>query len=38
MAHLKRKAGLAPDFWHDNVMLARYQVTKWKEPEAAWAT
>ena len=38
MAHLKRKAGLGPEFWHDKVKLARYQVTKWKEPEAAWST
>lgn len=37
MAQLKRKAGLTPDFWHDNLILARYQVTKWKEPEPAWA-
>ena len=32
MAHLKRKAGLAPDFWEDGVKLARYTVNKWKEP------
>ena len=32
MAHLKRKAGLAPDFWADGVKLARYTVNKWKEP------
>ena len=37
LAQLKRKAGLGPDFWHESVMLARYQVTKWKEPEGAWA-
>jgi hypothetical protein len=33
MAQLKRKAGLAPDFWDANVMLARYRVDKWKEAE-----
>ena len=32
MAHLKRKAGLAPDFWAAGVKLARYTVTKWQEP------
>jgi AmmeMemoRadiSam system protein A len=32
MAHLKRKAGLAPNFWAANVKLARYTVSKWKEP------
>jgi AmmeMemoRadiSam system protein A len=37
MAQLKRKAGLPADFWHPNVMLARYQVTKWKEAERATA-
>jgi AmmeMemoRadiSam system protein A len=37
MAQLKRKAGLPADFWHPNVMLARYQVTKWKEAEKATA-
>ncbi|HWS12160.1 MAG TPA: AmmeMemoRadiSam system protein A [Rhodocyclaceae bacterium] len=37
MAQLKRKAGLPADFWHPNVMLARYQVTKWKEAEKAAA-
>ena len=31
MAHLKRKAGLAPDFWAAGVKLARYTVIKWKE-------
>lgn len=37
MAQLKRKAGLPADFWHPNVMLARYGVTKWKELEKAAA-
>lgn len=37
LAQLKRKAGLAPDFWNDAVMLARYQVTKWKETQTQWA-
>ncbi len=31
MAHLKRKAGLAPDFWDDAVQLQRYTVDKWAE-------
>ncbi len=31
MANLKRKAGLAADFWADNVRLSRYQVEKFKE-------
>jgi len=34
MAHLKRKAGLPADFWGPDVMLARYQVRKFKESEA----
>ncbi|GAB4166448.1 MAG: hypothetical protein OHK0026_17040 [Rhodocyclaceae bacterium] len=32
LAHLKRKAGLPADFWSDGIRLARYRVTKWKEP------
>ncbi len=31
MAHLKHKAGLHPEFWHDDVELYRYTVTKFKE-------
>ena len=31
MAHLKNKAGLASDFWADEIKLYRYSVTKWKE-------
>lgn len=31
MAHLKRKAGLHPDFWHDQVKLSRFTVSKWNE-------
>ena len=31
LAHLKRKAGLAADFWAGQVRLSRYTVTKWKE-------
>ena len=31
LAQLKRKAGLPADFWHDELRLARYSVTKWKE-------
>lgn len=34
MAALKRKAGLPAGFWGPNVMIATYQVEKWKEPEA----
>jgi AmmeMemoRadiSam system protein A len=37
MAELKRKAGLPGDFWNEKVALARYGVTKWKEPEPQWA-
>jgi AmmeMemoRadiSam system protein A len=33
MAHLKRKAGLPADFWHAEVRLQRYTVSKWKERE-----
>ena len=33
MAELKRKAGLAPEFWHAEVGVSRYQVTKWKESD-----
>jgi len=32
MAQLKRKAGLPPNFWNDELKLSRYQVEKWKEP------
>lgn len=31
LAQLKLKAGLAADFWHEDVVLARYGVRKWKE-------
>ncbi len=31
MAHLKRKAGLAGDFWSPDVRLSRYTVDKWNE-------
>lgn len=31
MQQLKRKAGLPPNFWHEAVRIARYEVTKWKE-------
>lgn len=30
-AHLKQKAGFAPDFWSPDVRLYRYEVQKWKE-------
>lgn len=33
MAHLKHKAGLAPDFWDAGVRLSRYSVRKWSERE-----
>lgn len=33
LAELKRKAGLAPDFWDAEVQLSRYTVAKWAEPE-----
>jgi len=32
LAQLKRKAGLPVDFWHQDLLMARYEVTKWKEP------
>jgi AmmeMemoRadiSam system protein A len=32
-AHLKQKAGFAPDFWSPEVRLYRYEVQKWKEAE-----
>ena len=32
-AHLKLKAGFAPDFWSPSVSLYRYEVQKWKEAE-----
>ena len=35
MAHLKHKAGLAPDFWAAEVRLQRYSVSKFKEVEGA---
>lgn len=31
IAHLKRKAGLAEDYWGPNLRLERYRVEKWKE-------
>jgi AmmeMemoRadiSam system protein A len=33
MAQLKYKAGLPPDFWSDEVRLARYTVSKWREAD-----
>lgn len=33
LAQLKRKAGLAPDFWAPGVRLQRYTVSKWKEAD-----
>jgi hypothetical protein len=37
MAHLRRKAGLPADFWHADVRLQRYTVSKWKEGELTLA-
>ena len=37
MAHLKMKAGLPADFWSEDIRLARYTVTKWKEEKASAA-
>ncbi len=34
LVHLKRKAGLPSDFWHDSVRLSRYTVQKWRETAA----
>jgi len=31
LAHLRRKAGLPPDFWEPGVTLMRYTVSKWRE-------
>jgi AmmeMemoRadiSam system protein A len=31
LSHLKRKAGLPVNFWHEDIRLSRYTVTKWKE-------
>lgn len=33
MAQLKRKAGLPEDFWHEELKLSRYSVTKWRESD-----
>lgn len=33
LAELKRKAGLAADFWSPQMNVGLYQVTKWKESE-----
>lgn len=33
LRHLKRKAGLAEDFWSPELRLYRYRVEKWKEPD-----
>jgi AmmeMemoRadiSam system protein A len=33
MAQLKYKAGLPPDFWSDDIRLARYTVSKWREAD-----
>jgi hypothetical protein len=33
LAQLKRKAGLAHDFWAEDLRLHRYTVTKWMESD-----
>lgn len=33
LQQLKRKAGLPVDFWAENLLLSRYDVQKWKEPQ-----
>lgn len=33
LAHLRQKAGFAPDFWAPAIRLHRYEVTKWKESQ-----
>jgi AmmeMemoRadiSam system protein A len=33
LRELKRKAGLAADFWHPELSLSRYTVAKWAEPD-----
>lgn len=33
MSQLKQKAGLTPEFWHDDIKLYRYTVTKLKEKD-----
>jgi AmmeMemoRadiSam system protein A len=33
LAQLKRKAGLPEDFWHEEIQLSRYSVTKWREAD-----
>jgi AmmeMemoRadiSam system protein A len=33
VAALKHKAGLAAGFWHDEIRIARYTATKFREPE-----
>lgn len=33
LAHLKRKAGLAADYWGSDLRLERYTVEKWREGE-----
>jgi len=38
IAQLKSKAGLASDFWADNVKLYRYTVDKWKESDFVTST
>lgn len=38
MGHLKYKAGLPPDFWHQEVKLSRYIVSKWRDTDLADTT
>ncbi|MHB8347164.1 MAG: AmmeMemoRadiSam system protein A [Acidiferrobacterales bacterium] len=34
LVHLKHKAGLPADFWHDSMRLSRYTVQKWHDTAA----
>ena len=38
LASLKRKAGLAPDFWHPDLELRRYSATHWREADGGGTT
>jgi AmmeMemoRadiSam system protein A len=35
LKHLKRKAGLAADFWAGDLRLSRYRVQKWREADVS---
>ena len=38
LAALRLKAQLPEDFWSDEMLISRYEVVTWKEPEAALGT